>query len=203
MDRRGLVRRKPAGNRLHRGLRRPSSLLITTSPRLWLVVAARSGAPARCPGPPRRRPIRRARRPRHQRPATAAGSRRQPSQANLVRQGTGQVRDPLDPRKMKHAMLMKCGHCGFYARGLAAIQVGRGCWSYRCTYLTRSFLFSWIRAAEAGRGRASTGVVTLVLCSTPEAREGTKDGDPVLGYPRILGQAWSHDAALRRQHVVY
>jgi hypothetical protein len=41
-------------------------------------------------------------------------------------------------------------------------------------------LFSWIRAAEAGRGRPSTGVVTLVLCSTPEASEGTKDGDPIL-----------------------
>lgn len=167
MDRWGLVRRKPAGNRLHRGLRRPSSLLITTSPRLWLVVAARSGAPARCPGPLGAdlyvaRAGRGTRGPPRQQ--AAAGSRLKLTWSDKE---TGQVRDPLDPRKMKHAMLMKCGHCGFYARGLAAIQVGRGCWSYRCAYLTRSFLFSWIRAAEAGRGRASTGVVTLVLCSTP------------------------------------
>jgi len=39
-------------------------------------------------------------------------------------------------------------------------------------------------------------------CSTLEAREGYKDAYPVLGYPRILGQAWSNHAAPRRQHVV-
>jgi hypothetical protein len=106
---------------LHRGLRRarPSSLLITACQVCWpspraaarLHISGALGADLYV-----------ARRPPHQSPATAAGSSRQPSQANLV----GQVRDPLARAIMKHATLMNCGHCAFNARGLAVIEVGRG-----------------------------------------------------------------------------
>src|SRR6516225_1844930 len=38
--------------------------------------------------------------------------------------------------------------------------------------------------------------------AAPLRARGYKDGYPVLGYPRILRQAWSNYAAPRRQHVV-